>query len=386
MSNVKDPTDAVDKRRQNAGEGVYANQHKTGEYQIGTLEFPIGLRQKPDMQHYVAFYINVRDKSTKGKVAKEKNYIVSNNEQARLDAIERSNFSQQAIEKARENIKDNAGYVVGALTVGALTKSMLGKTSTVGDLIKAAGFGLAGGVATGIAVDKALEFLDKREEFASGKTSRLKEVITLHVSERPAVKYGTNYTNKDMGLLTGLMVQGSAKGSLKEAVSGAGMEIGAALLTQLAKVPSLKAGGGMISDVLEMSTRQKVNPFREVLFESVDYRSFQFSYKFFPKDKNETEKIENIIRTFKQHMHPELTDNKMFYIYPSEFDIEYFYKDKINPHIHRFARCALTNMSVEYGGEQFVTFEDGSPVEINMSLTFQELEQMTSEGITKNEY
>jgi len=386
MSNVKDPTDAVDKRRQNAGEGVYANQHKTGEYQIGTLEFPIGLRQKPDMQHYVAFYINVRDKSTKGKVAKEKNYIVSNNEQARLDAIERSNFSQQAIEKARENIKDNAGYVVGALTVGALTKSMLGKTSTVGDLIKAAGFGLAGGVATGIAVDKALEFLDKREEFASGKTSRLKEVITLHVSERPAVKYGTNYTNKDMGLLTGLMVQGSAKGSLKEAVSGAGMEIGAALLTQLAKVPSLKAGGGMISDVLEMSTRQKVNPFREVLFESVDYRSFQFSYKFFPKDKNETEKIENIIRTFKQHMHPELTDNKMFYIYPSEFDIEYFYKDKINPHIHRFARCALTNMSVEYGGEQFVTFEDGSPVEINMSLTFQELEQMTSEGITQNEY
>jgi hypothetical protein len=377
MSNVKDPTDAVDKRRQNAGEGVYANQHKTGEYQIGTLEFPIGLRQKPDMQHYVAFYINVRDKSTKGKVAKEKNYIVSNNEQARLDAIERSNFSQQAIEKARENIKDNAGYVVGALTVGALTKSMLGKTSTVGDLIKAAGFGLAGGVATGIAVDKALEFLDKREEFASGKTSRLKEVITLHVSERPAVKYGTNYTNKDMGLLTGLMVQGSAKGSLKEAVSGAGMEIGAALLTQLAKVPSLKAGGGMISDV---------NPFREVLFESVDYRSFQFSYKFFPKDKNETEKVENIIRTFKQHMHPELTENKMFYIYPSEFDIEYFYKDKINPHIHRFARCALTNMSVEYGGEQFVTFEDGSPVEINMSLTFQELEQMTSEGITKNEY
>jgi hypothetical protein len=85
-------------------------------------------------------------------------------------------------------------------------------------------------------------------------------------------------------------------------------------------------------------------------------------------------------------MHPELTENKMFYIYPSEFDIEYFYKDKINPHIHRFARCALTNMSVEYGGEQFVTFEDGSPVEINMSLTFQELEQMTSEGITKNEY
>jgi len=386
MSNVNNPKDAVDARRQNAGEGVYANQHKTGEYQIGTLEFPIGLRQKPDMQHYVAFYINVRDKSTKGKVAKEKDYTVSNQEQTRLDAIRRSNFSQTAVEFARTNIKENAGFLVGVLTIGALTKSMLGKTSTVGDLLKAGGIGVVGGIIAKEAVDETLEFLDKQPAFASGKTSRLKEVITLYVSERPAVKYGTNYANKDMGLLTGLLVQGSASGSLKETISNAGPEIGAALLTQLAKVPSLKAGGGVISDVLELSTRQKVNPFREVLFESVDYRTFQFSYKFFPKDKSETEKVENIIRTFKQHMHPELTDNKMFYIYPSEFDIEYFYKDKINPHIHRFARCALTNMSVEYGGEQFVTFEDGSPVEINMSLTFQELEQMTAEGITQNEY
>lgn len=386
MSNVINPKDAVDARRQNAREGVYTNQHKTGEYQIGTLEFPIGLRQKPDMQHYVAFYINVRDKSTKGKIAKEKDYTVSNQEQTRLDDIKRSNFSQQAVEFARENIKQNVGFLVGVLTVGSLTNSMLGKTSTVSDLLKAGGVGLIGGLAAGAVVDKFVEFIDRQPEFASGKTSRLKEVITLHVSERPAVKYGTNYANKDMGLLTGLLVQGSASGSLQETISGAGMELGAALLTQLAKVPSLKAGGGVISDVLELSTRQKVNPFREVLFESVDYRTFQFSYKFFPKDKFETEKVENIIKTFKQHMHPELTNNKMFYIYPSEFDIEYFYKDKVNPHIHRFARCALTNMSVEYGGEQFVTFEDGAPVEINMSLTFQELEQMTSEGITQNEY
>jgi hypothetical protein len=142
----------------------------------------------------------------------------------------------------------------------------------------------------------------------------------------------------------------------------------------------------MLQDILELNTRQKVNPFREVLFESVDYRTFQFSYKFFPKDKVETDHIQSIIKIFKEHMHPELTSDKMFYIYPSEFDIQYFYKDRENPYLHKFARCALTNMSVEYGGEQFVTFLDGSPVEISMSLTFQELEQMTSEGITKNEY
>jgi hypothetical protein len=122
------------------------------------------------------------------------------------------------------------------------------------------------------------------------------------------------------------------------------------------------------------------------MFESVDYRTFQFTYKFFPKNEDETMKIRQIIKTFKHHMLPELTSNKFFYVYPSEFDIKYFYKDKENPYLHSFARCALTNMTVEYGGDQFVTFENGSPSEIGMTLTFQELEQMTSEGIMNYGY
>jgi hypothetical protein len=80
-------------------------------------------------------------------------------------------------------------------------------------------------------------------------------------------------------------------------------------------------------------------------------------------------------------MHPELTPAKLFYIYPSEFDIQYFYKDRENPYVHKFARCALTDMQIEYGGEQFATFEDGSPVEVGLLLSFRELEQMTSERV-----
>ena len=57
-----------------------------------------------------------------------------------------------------------------------------------------------------------------------------------------------------------------------------------------------------------------------------------------------------------------------------------------NNYLHKFARCALTDMVVDYGGDQFVTFPDGAPIEIGMSLKFQELEQMTSEGITKYGY
>jgi hypothetical protein len=383
---LRNPTDTVDQRRVNIGEGKYLNQDQQMGYSIGTLEFPDGLRQKPDMQHYVAFYINVRDKSRKGKTKNfNDDFFVSEQEQRRIDSIRKSSFEQDDIAAGGEFLRKNAGTVLGAITAGGLTGAMLGKNSNLRDLAKSALLGGAAGLATGLVVDHIVDKLSKSPSFTSGKTSRLKEVITLHVSEKPAVKYGVNYTNKDMGLLTGLLVQGTAGGSLKNAILD-NPEVQARLLTELTKIPSLKQGGGVISDMIELNTKQKVNPFREVMFESVDYRTFQFSYRFFPKNDSETTKIQKIIKTFKKHMLPELTSDKMFYVYPSEFDIQYFYKDSPNPYLHKFARCALTDISVEYGGEQFVTFEDGSPVEIGMTLTFQELEQMTSEGVERYGY
>jgi hypothetical protein len=86
-------------------------------------------------------------------------------------------------------------------------------------------------------------------------------------------------------------------------------------------------------------------------------------------------------------MHPEITQNKLFYIYPSEFDIKYYYKNSENKYLHKFARCALVDMVVDYGGDQFVTIgNDGAPAEIGLSLKFQELEQMTSDGINNYGY
>ena len=38
-------------------------------------------------------------------------------------------------------------------------------------------------------------------------------------------------------------------------------------------------------------------------------------------------------------------------------------------------------MYVEYGGDIFATFEDGEPVEVNLSLRFKEIELLTKENI-----
>jgi len=352
------------------------------DYDIGTLEYPDGLRVNPDLQNYVAFYINTRDKATRGKGNPEYvNFHVSDKEQQKVNELNNKlspRLSQQDILAAGQALRDNTGLLIGALG----TAAAVGMGVKVKNIpLTAVGIG-ATAVAAQYYMNKTLSNLPA---FASGSTSRLKDVITLHISEKPVVRYGVNYTSRDLGLLAGLLVQGSAMGSLSAALKSP--EVQTRLIAELARVPSIKAVGGTITDLLELGTRQKTNPFREVLFESVDYRTFQFTYRFLPKTESETAKIQNIIKIFKRNMHPEITPNKLFYIYPSEFDIKYYYKNDENKYLHNFARCALTDMVVDYGGDQFVTIgRNGAPAEIGMTLKFQELEQMTSEGVDKNGY
>jgi hypothetical protein len=377
QSQFSSPTDVVAEELKN-NTAEYTNQDQQRGYSIGALEYPEGLRVKPDLQHYVAFYINVRDRATGGKNATNKDYYVSNREQQRLDEINRNRISVQAAQAGAKTIRDNAGILAGVGTAAA--------TLSTGSSWKGAALKSLGAAAAARLLVNMYESTPSIQ-FASGSTSRLKEVITLHVEERPSVKYGANYGDHDMGALTGGLVEASmaqANGTLSKMVP----ELQQRIIAGLIKIPSLNPGGtgGTFDNLLQLSTRTKTNPFREVLFESVDYRTFTFRYKFFPKSSGETQKIKSIIDKFKIHMHPELSSHKLFYIYPSEFDIQYFFKDKTNDYLHKFARCALTDMSVDYGGDQFHTFEDGSPVEISLSLTFRELEQMTSEGIKANGY
>ena len=384
------PQDVVSQRRSQF-EAQYTNRDESRGYNVGTFEYPEGLRIKPDLQHYVAFKINVRDKSSEGQRLTEKNAVFtqSSAEANRIAALrnQEANLNQNDLQKGAQNVVENLGTITAA-TLGV--KSLFNLVKRLG-----AGKGLpsVGKIAVttvGIAaakplIDAAADQIQKLNipAFQFGSTSRLKDVITLHLEERPVVKYGTNYGSKDMGVLTGLITQGSAKEVLGSAEYSEGL---ARVLSEVAKLPSLRAGGGTLNDLRELSTRTRTNPFREVMFESVDYRSFNFRYRFFPKSQGETNKINDIIKLFKTHMHPEITSNKLFYIYPSEFQIEYYYKNEVNKYLHNFATCVLTDMQVEYGGDQFATFENGAPVEIGLTLSFRELSQMTSEGIRNNGY
>ena len=369
----------------NSADKEYLNQNLGKQYEIGTLEYPVGLRNLPDLQHYVAFFINVRDKSTLGKQNQDKDYFISvDSEEGKRLAIlqaEENRLSQKGAETAVSTVAKNIGAITGA---GVLLSS-LGRSSGILDAIRKVPKGAAKGLIAGTGAQIISNEIQKENFYAfrSGSTSRLKEVITLHVEERPSVKYGVNYSTSDMAGflgLGGIFVQGSVAKSTEGGLQAMAPEAKARVLAEIARIPSL-GGQGFIPNLLELSSKTKTNPFRETLFESVDYRTFNFRYRFFPKSWGESQRVKRIIDMFKIHMYPELTPDKMFYVYPSEFDIQYYFKNKENNYLHKFTKCALTDLAIDYGGEQFVTFQDGAPAEISVSLTFTELEQLSSQKV-----
>jgi hypothetical protein len=115
----------------------------------------------------------------------------------------------------------------------------------------------------------------------------------------------------------------------------------------------------------------------------IDFRTFSFQYQFYPRSAEEARNVQNIIYLFKLHMLPEFKDSGNFlYIYPSEFDIAYYHNHEENLNVHRHTSCVLTEMNVQYTPNgQYSTFEDGTPTQINVDLTFKELGLVTKESI-----
>lgn len=328
------------------------------KFNVNITQYPSDLQTAENLKHYVLFNINVRGKS-------------KFNEDKRLFEVKKNpNSANLSVDQLASPALRTATYAAAGTAAGVAVTSLVsgaakaaGKTGSTATVVSKVA-GVAGGVAIGASM-AASDILKK------DTTYRISDAIALYVDGPPTVKYSMNYANKELGTLLGVL-----SGSVFDSKDNTNGETGAALGASLAKLPGA-FGAADVGSAMGISSGTALNPFKETVFESVDFRSFAFKYKFFPKNKIESDAVYNIINTFKFHMHPELSSGKLFFIYPSEFNITYYYGDAENGYFHKFATCVLENMDVSYGGEQFSSFRDGSPTEINMSLTFRELEIIT---------
>lgn len=126
-----------------------------------------------------------------------------------------------------------------------------------------------------------------------------------------------------------------------------------------------------------------VNPQLLVLFKGIGFRNFQFNFVFTPCNETEATSVTNIIKMFRLNAHPEVDLNGAgrFYIAPSTFDIEFFYKGKTNPNVQKISTCVLTSYNVDYAPSGWSTHTDGMPVQTLLTLNFMETEIITRDKV-----
>jgi hypothetical protein len=334
---------------------------EAGKYDINNYSYPSDLySNRGDYGgNYAIFYINV---STDSKLLKEPGVETVGDYPPR-DQGDMVAMGLTAAQLTTANAV--AGAIDGAIGGGLLTGDTKGaaKGAVVGGVV---------GAATGAIVGSQ----------GSRSQKRLKTAIALHIPNNLSVSYSMSWSEEDTGMLAmaGAAVQQGWE--VAKALSGKGNNTdvsgtGAAILTNIALSKGPNQAGNSVASGLAP------NPKKEQVFKGVNFRTFSFDYKFFPRNPEEAENVRKIMQQFKYHMHPEFKDNNNFvYIYPSEFDIFYYQDGQENLNLHRHTSCVLTDMSINYTPNgMFNTFPDGSPTQIDITLQFRELALLTKDKV-----
>lgn len=340
---------------------------------ITVWRYPETLGRDPQYPHYLMFYVNARDGSA-----------AATTRSGRTDSIENQK-GQLRIDPAHSVAAAGfQGAVSGAVTAAKGTyktlSSQIDDKSSYFSQVKSIGIsgaaaaiaGVLGAGAGGAAVGSVYADLNNRPLI------KIKDVIALHVNNPPSVAYKANWSEVDMSYIGAVGANGIGEAGEVAGLADIALRSAAG---NMAKV----AGGPNNRDVLEATSRKVVNPYKEQLFKSMGMRQFSYDYTFMPRNAREARNALNIIRIFKRNMHPEMDKSKLFLIYPSEFNIVYYFKDGENPYINKISSCVLTDMQVKFGDERdFTTFAGGFPTMINLRLQFLELEMLTGERVDSN--
>ena len=345
------------------------------QYKITNLSYPENLTSSDEYGgNYVVFYINIQSES---KLAKSGWADIVNGAITGINS-NTSNIGLGAV-MAAQAVTGAAIGAVGKMVTGYTASSSTGPLSVVNSLwgaVKSAAPVLAG---AGLEM-AAVAAINSASGGFSQPTKRLRTAIALNMPMSFQTRYGMNYEEESIpfeiqaaSATINMVKAGLPAGSTDTMISAASAK-----------------GFGLMGDskgIISKISKTAPNPTTEMVFKSVETRTFSFTYRFAPKSITEANNVLSIIQQFKYHMHPEFTDEVGFlYIYPSEFDIVYYNNGIENKNIHKQTSSVLTAMDVNYnaGAVGFSTFANGMPNQIEITLAFKELAKLNKSNINQS--
>lgn len=192
------------------------------------------------------------------------------------------------------------------------------------------------------------------------------DVISLYMPDTLDFTYNASYTEVSLK---------DAAEEVAKNLPFVGKAVGALTSIVDSKAAQLAASG----------TGYAINPQQQLLFDSIDFRSFQMSFQFTPRDSTESSTIRDIIKTFRLHAAPTLDTGigGMFFTVPDSFIIKFTRLGNTNDYITRVKESVLTSVDVNYApnGIWSAHLEDGSPTQINLTLQFKEIALVDSTAI-----
>ena len=135
------------------------------------------------------------------------------------------------------------------------------------------------------------------------------------------------------------------------------------------------------------TTGQILNPNLELLFQGVNLRNFDFNFTFTPRNAAESLQVKNIINTFKKRMAAKTStqagssqSSGIFIKAPDVFDMEFRKGGRKHPFLFSMKPCGLKSCVVNYvSAGPYISYNDGTPVKIQMNLRFTELSPVYAE-------
>ena len=117
------------------------------------------------------------------------------------------------------------------------------------------------------------------------------------------------------------------------------------------------------------------NPQKQMLFQGIDFRTFDMSFTFTPYSARETEQVNKIIKMFRKWAAPAASTAfaGMFWVPPAYFNIDFRFQGKTNTNLPKLQKCVVESIDVNYAPNGWSTHTDGSPVQTTVTITFKEI-------------
>lgn len=197
--------------------------------------------------------------------------------------------------------------------------------------------------------------------------------ITGNAFERVAT--GTGLSGEDL-------LEAAQKVAVEKAaeLATAGIaSIGGALGGTTGAGASALVSGGIVGNIAAEAQKlrqERLNPREFIMFSAPNIRQFGFNFTLIPSSEEEARSVPQIIKFFRKASYPELHTQGLIYTFPLAFNVRIVNSQGII----KMPEVVCIGTNITYNPNSISYFRNGNlPVEINLQLSFQELQPITSQ-------